>query len=352
MARVIKKEIMYQERLNIPYKFLRFATPRDVALYRAEKISKLINSDNNTILEIGAGIGGQTFALSKFFKNVICIEIDKEKCLILKNNLQKLKIFNIEIINGDALNKSVINKLSKLKIDAIFVDTERPEQSERTLEEIKPSIKEILKVYSNISKNIIIEIPPFTKELDVLKKEYFFEEEFISIDSNLNRLTLYFNNLKKHELSAVNLPSRELIFSDNLDCNEEIELKEISSLKNFKFLYSIDETLLVSNLYKILKDKLNLAILNLDKPIFLSTIQIYSHFLIPFKIKAFVKGDKKEVIRKIKELNGKKVVLRYNVDPKDYWRIRREYESRLNGHKEIHLFFNSNKNYFLLCEKI
>ncbi len=363
MTRAIKKEIMYQEKLNIPYKFLRFATPRDVALYRAERLFKSFNINPKIILEIGAGIGGQTFALSKFFEKVICIEIDKEKVLFLKNNLQKLKISNVEIITGDALNKSVINKINKYKIDVIFVDSERPEQSERTLKAIKPNLKEILKNYISLCENIAIEIPPFTQDIDELKKEYLFEEEFISMDFTLNRLTLYFNNLKKHEISAINLPSRELIFFDssknfensnkfNETKLEEIEIKEISSLKNFKFLYSIDETLIVSNLYKKLKEKLNLSFLKLDKPVFLSSSLIHSNFLIPFKIKAFVKGDKKQLIRKIKELNAKKVILRYNIDPKDYWKIRREYESKLNGNKEIHLFFNPKKDYYLLCEKI
>jgi hypothetical protein len=364
MTRVTKKEIMYQERLNIPYKFLRFATPRDVALYRAERLFKSFNINSKIILEIGAGIGGQTFALSKFFEKVICVEIDKEKTLFLKNNLQKLKIFNVEIINGDALNKSVINKINKYKIDIIFVDSERPEQSERTLKSIKPNLKDILKNYIPLCENIAIEIPPFTQDLDELNKEYSFEEEFISMDFNLNRLTLYFNNLKKHEISAINLPSKEMIFFDNNKNSENfnqfnktdklnnIEVKEVSSLKNFKFLYSIDETLIVSNLYKKLKEKLNLSFLKLDKPVFLSSSLIHSNFLIPFKIKAFVKGDKKQLIRKIKELNAKKVILRYNIDPKDYWKIRREYESKLNGNKEIHLFFNPKKDYYLLCEKI
>jgi precorrin-6B methylase 2 len=134
MSRAPKQDIAFQEKLTIPKEFLRFATPRDVSLYRAERLKC------NVLVEIGAGIGGQTIPFSKQCKKVIAIELDKTRAKILLDNLKKLRINNVEVINGDALNKSVIQKIAKENPDIIFVDTERPEQSERTLKEIKPSV--------------------------------------------------------------------------------------------------------------------------------------------------------------------------------------------------------------------
>lgn len=360
MSRSFKEKIIYEEKLNIPYNYLKFATPREVSLYRSERLANFLKKDVNnsfTLLEIGAGIGGQTLAFSKFFKKVISIEIDKSKTNILKNNLKKLKINNVEIINGDALNKSIINKLSSYKIDIIFVDTERPENSERTLGNIHPPITALLKNYFKISKNITIEIPPFTKNLDLLKKEYSFEEEFISLNKTLNRLTLYFNGLKKYEKSCVSLPSKELVF---LEDNEKKTIKEISSLKNFNFLYVIDESLILSDLYWKFAKRFDLFLLNLDKKVFVSKKLIKSAFLTSFKIKSFVKGDENSLVIQLKKINAKKIVLRYNIDPKEYWDKRKELENKINlknnmnnqNNKEFHLFFNPKEKYYLICEKI
>jgi hypothetical protein len=63
----------------------------------------------------------------------------------------------------------------------------------------------LIEEYSKISDKIAIEAPPFTNDLNRLEES--FEKEFISVDRKLNRLTLYFNKLKKCERSAVSLPA-------------------------------------------------------------------------------------------------------------------------------------------------
>ena len=99
MPRAPKQPLIFQEKLKIPKEFLKFATPRDIANYRAERLKC------NVLLEIGAGIGGQTIAFSRKCKKVIAIELDKERAKTLNENIKKLHIKNVEVI-GDALNKS------------------------------------------------------------------------------------------------------------------------------------------------------------------------------------------------------------------------------------------------------
>lgn len=342
MSRAPKQNIIYQEKLNVPEEFLRFATPREVALYRAERLKC------NVLLEIGAGIGGQTFAFAKKCKKVIAIEIDKEKARILNQNLKKLKINNVEVINGDALNKSVINKISKEKVDIIFVDTQRPEQSQRNLENIKPPIQEILEEYKKINSKISIEIPPYTSDLEKLNS-YSFEKEFISLNNQLNRLTLYFNELKQKNKQIVSLPLKEIFI-----CSEKINLsqqKQIDSAQNFRFIHSIDPTIIVSNCLEEFICKFDCLLLNLNKPVLLSNKKINSPFLSCYKILALCSLDKKIILENLIKFNAGKVVLRYNISPDKYWKERRSFESKLKGKKEINLFFNEPKNQAILCEK-
>jgi len=61
-------------------------------------------SKNDTILEIGPGLGILTIELAKRVKRVIAIEKDKILCQALKKILEDQRINNVELINGDILN--------------------------------------------------------------------------------------------------------------------------------------------------------------------------------------------------------------------------------------------------------
>ncbi|MBR5503142.1 MAG: 16S ribosomal RNA methyltransferase A [Methanobrevibacter sp.] len=71
------------------------------------KRKKIINygklSKEDTVLEIGPGIGTLTIELAKRAKKVIAIEQDTTIFNILKKRLEKEKITNVELINGDAV---------------------------------------------------------------------------------------------------------------------------------------------------------------------------------------------------------------------------------------------------------
>ena len=341
MPRAPKKDIMYQEKLKVPKEFIRFATPREVSIYRAERLGA------KTIVEIGAGIGGQTMAFAKNSKNVVAIELDKARSSILSDNIRKLRIKNVNVINGDALNKGIINKIKKEEPSVIFVDTERPEQSDRTLSFITPPIQKILDAYIPITKKIAIEIPPFTQGLEELRKDLNFEEEFISIDNQLNRLTLYFNELKKCEVSAIALPSGEKI----VHSAEYVESKKEKYVKNYKYLYIIDPTIIVARLIDELAVKFDAPILFLNKPVLLSNKEIDSHFLTKFKIIKTCSNDPDQIFKTMKSLGVGKVTLRYNLEPNEYWKVRNSYEKRLTGKREINLFINQQKREAILAEK-
>ena len=71
------------------------------------KRDQIINFGNvtkeDTVLEIGTGIGTLTIELAKKAKRVIAIEQDEKICKILAKRLEDEKIDNVELINDDAL---------------------------------------------------------------------------------------------------------------------------------------------------------------------------------------------------------------------------------------------------------
>ncbi len=58
---------------------------------------------NDTVLEIGSGIGTLTIELAKKAKKVIAVEQDFKICDILVERLAKEEIDNVEVINADAV---------------------------------------------------------------------------------------------------------------------------------------------------------------------------------------------------------------------------------------------------------
>jgi len=340
MSRAPKQPIIYEKKLKIPKEFLRFATPSDAAKYRAKRLKC------DKLLELGAGVGGQTIAFSKTCRKVIAVEIDKERVRILKENLERLNIKNVEVINGDALNKGIVQKMLKESPDIVFFDTERPEQAERTLDNINPNPREILEVYSKITTKIAIEIPPFTTDLDSLKENFSFEQEFLSLTGQLNRLTLYFNELKISDKSVIALPSEERLE------NKRQNLPQIkNSLRNVKYIYSIDPAVISAKLTEELAIKFNCDMVLLNKPILISNKEIRSHFLTGYKILVICENRREKILEYLKKVKAGKVTLRYSLEPKEYWKVRNFYESELTGKKEVNLFIHEQKNEAIICEK-
>src|SRR3989344_3817263 len=148
---------------------MRWATHELAAEYRAQRLKCKV------IVDIGCGIGFQSFAFAKTCKKVYGIEIDQEKIKLAEKNAQILGWKNIEFIPGDALSEKVISQLQKVEI--VFCDPERsPEERKRNVSTIKPSIPELLKKYGALTENIAIEFPP-----QIIEIPFDCEREYLSI---------------------------------------------------------------------------------------------------------------------------------------------------------------------------
>jgi len=83
-------------------------------------LGKIIKSADlkteNTVLEVGPGIGTLTAALARVAKKVIAVEKDKNMCQILKETLNDYR--NVEIINGDILKIENFELISNYQIVA------------------------------------------------------------------------------------------------------------------------------------------------------------------------------------------------------------------------------------------
>ncbi|MBN1157029.1 methyltransferase domain-containing protein [Candidatus Woesearchaeota archaeon] len=305
------------QRLFFSDEDMRWATPKVVADYRAERLKC------DVIADLCCGIGLQAFSFAEQCKNVYAVEIDERKLDCARKNAEVLGIKNIVFIKGNILDDAVIEKINESEI--VFCDPERlASEDKRKVENIKPDIKELLDKYRNITDEICIEFPPQIKKISLDC-----EKEYVSIDGRLNRLNLYFGSLKRSNLSAVSLPSKARIEA------EKKERLRISS-QICEHIYEVDSALVKSGL----ASGLNAKLLYSGRNTYLTSDKVIeSAFIVnSFFVSEVCDFEVREIRESLRRQGAKLVEIRFNVEPKDYWRIRNSFEKGLEGDKKLYLF--------------
>ncbi len=312
---------------------IRWATPDVVAQYRAKRLHCKI------IVDVGCGIGFQTFAFAQHCDHVYAIELDKEKIEKAKRNAAVLGLKNITFIHGDALSPEVIKQLKN--VDVVFCDPQRlPEEAERKTGTIQPDIHQLLELYGKITKRIAIEFPPQIKDIP-----FDCEREYLSWQGKLNRLTLYFGSLKRAERSVVVLPSEAVLHDD-----PTAKLKETKVVSTF--IYDVDPAVIKAELLAELSFLTKILLVSRGKTTLFTSLKLVESpfFVHRFTVLGTSEFELKAMIDALKELHAGLVVLRYSVDPQDYWKIRATFEKQLRGVKVVHLFKVGEKA--VICEEL
>lgn len=345
MSRAKKpKEVFGEEKLELTEEEKRFATPKGVAQYRAERLAC------DTILDLCCGAGFQSFAFAQTCKKVIGIEKRPELVAQARKYAKKLGIKNVEFVCGDVLSSAVLKNLPKA--DVVFCDPERPAaEVERKSASIEPNIQKVLEIYQKITPNVALELPPHFSD-EKLPAEY----EYLALHGVLNRLTLYFGTLQKAEKSLMLLPENKRIEKKN----EIVKIKktaETETTEEYNFILEPNPAVnLADLLYEALcfeqnEEQINIllqkkeivAITQGKKTFLLSTKEFQNPFFAMFRIVERVPllhaGIDKESTSKALQLHDAgKVVLRYPLEPQEYWKERTYFEKELKGTKTVHVF--------------
>ncbi|MBN2052344.1 class I SAM-dependent methyltransferase [Candidatus Woesearchaeota archaeon] len=316
-----KEEKLYHEPED-----LRWATNEAVANHRAQRLRC------DTIADLGCGIGFQAFAFARTCKRVIAVDVDDKKIALASKNAEVLKIKNIEFVQGDVLDDVVVKKLSGA--DIVFCDPERiPEEGERSISSIKPDLKKLVAKYSKITSAIAIELPPQIKNIP-----FDCEKEYSSVNGKLNRLTMYVGELRRCDRSAVILPSEAVL-------NNKDDVLVTKSDELFHYLYEADPAIVKADLLAELSQETGTMLFEEAKQVFFTSDKLVKNdfFKNRFEVLEQCDFDEKKILEALRKHEARKVLLRYNVDPKDYWKIRNSYEDNLEGDKELCLFRLKNK---------
>ncbi|MBP2029215.1 hypothetical protein J2755_000135 [Methanohalophilus levihalophilus] len=331
----------YSKEISADKPGLRFATPEEVAEYRAKRLKC------NILADISCGIGGQTIAFAKQCEKVFAIDLDPVKVKHARENCRRYGITNVEFFCGDALSREIISKIPE--VDIIFSDPARPPSEERRdIRNLQPPIDKVMEAYAHKTTSFAFEVPP---QLTPERIPFSCEKEYLSFKGKLNRLNLYFGDLKKCDISATTLPSEETLCSTGSKTNvEEAEKLEM-------FAFEPDPVILQAGLLGELSDSIetecSLKAYIVDSKRMLLTSKnncMHPFFKNCYEVTDIVDPDPTTINQKLRQHKAGNALLRGNVNPKHYWEFRNIVEDGLEGETKFHLFLTPEKA--IICRKI
>ncbi len=292
----------------------RYSTPSIVAEYRADRVKCGVAD-----VSCGAGMQLAFFGFKGFSEGV---EIDKKRAFLAAMNVQSLNS-NATVYWGDAFE-------FKTSMEIVFSDPARPESEEvRTLSSLKPSPLKLIEKFSK--KQFVFELPP---QMPPERVNIEGEKEYTSLSFRLNRLALYTGELGSCDVSAVSLPSRERVTSDD----EKLKLRKG---RVGDTIAEVDRTVTHSGLLENLAGKLGLEaeIIHSDgRRTLLSARNVVESAFLRYYEVIFTANSVSECAKKLKKEGAGKATIRFQISPNKYWELRKKLEKDLKGEKKFHIF--------------
>ncbi|MCD8412128.1 class I SAM-dependent methyltransferase [Tenacibaculum finnmarkense] len=321
----------------------------ETAIYKKNLLTGLLSkSSAQLLIDITGGFGVDAFYFSKYFKQVIHAEINKELSKIVTYNYQQLAVKNIQTVATNGLDYL---KETSQKFDCIYIDPSRRD-------DVKGKVFLLKDCLPNVPENIDF---LFTKSDIILIKN----SPMLDIKATLNELKF----VKEIHVVAVNNEVKELLFLLNSKSNQSIEIKTVNALRNstqeFSFLADEKHKTTYSNPLDYLYEP-NAAILKsggfneVSKAYNIAKLQQHSHLYTSkeilvdfpgrvFKVIAVYPYNKKKIK---KELTMLKANITTRNFPKTVAQIRAE--TKLKDGGDVYLFFttnNSNERIVIQCSK-
>lgn len=321
---------------------LRFATPEVVASYRAGRLTCGVLAD------ISCGIGGQTICFAEECGRVYGVDIDGERIECARRNAGVYGVDNITFIEGDALSPQVVEQVADANI--IFCDPARPATEKiRQTDSLRPGIPMVLEAYRDVTDSFAFEAPP---QMPPERIDFDCEREYLSLDGQLNRLTLYFGPLKRCERSAVVLKG-DMFFRLKSGVSSPVGIPEAD--EPIAYAFEPDPAVVKAELLGELAAELNIHVglvkMDARRSLLVSESNNESPFFKNrYRMLDRINFDCTSINRSLKKNGVGKAVIRFNVDPDRYWDIRNRIEDGLKGNMIAHLFeISGNIFLFELC---
>ncbi len=318
----LKGKFRNWERLWMDQYLSRYSTPEAVCRYRSERIQGF------NIIEAGTGAGLQGIFLSQTNESTISVEVEPHRYRMAKLNSREYKTRKIKFLKGD------IYALSKdFEIDEntlIFSDPARPtNELRRTMDSLIPSPLSLVKIFGDKTHNFVFDLPP---QMEWKQITIDGEKEYLSINGNLNRLTLYCGSLKKSETSAVILPQnvrisgspRDTIFPETSRLDDFILIPDVS-IVYARLLWKLEEQFTIRPAWSDNRRK------------FYTSHEAIENF--PGEQYEILSASRRENLTgALADAGAGKVIMRFALPESQYYAVKKELESGLSGSVDAYIF--------------
>jgi hypothetical protein len=303
---------------------LRWATPRLAADHCARRLA------SDSVADITCGQGGQAISLAKTCDHVVAIEKDPLNVFIACLNFRELGLDNIELVQGDCLDPEIVRRVKEGS--PVFSDPARPAGSlERTLGELVPDPREVIEAYEGRACGFCFEVPPYLSRDRI---DFPCEAEYVSINGRLNRLNLYTGGLMCAKASAVVLPSGYTVIGA-----EAIPDPALEAWEHLGYAAEADQAVVASGLLGTSLEGVRSHVLEIDdRRTLVMTEAPVSVGCLGDPMRVLSMCSEEGLPSELERVGAGKVTLRFSMDPKQYWKRRKELESPLTGTRKVHLF--------------
>lgn len=324
-------------RINIKGKFERwnrlwmdqylssYSTPEVVCRYRAERIT------GYRVLEAGSGAGMQSIFLSQTNDSTLSVEVKPERYRMARLNAEEYGARKVRFVNGDIYGLS-----GGIDIDentVVFSDPARPPvEGERSMDTLIPSPASLVKVFGSKTRNFVFDLPPQIK-WDNIGIEG--EKEYISINGNLNRLTLYCGSLMKAESSAVLLPEGIRISGNPSD----VDFPDTATPG--KYLLLPDVSLVYAKLLQLLVDRYGIRPCWKDNRRYVFTSDTAIETFPGEKYEVLYTCSEDDLQTVLIKCGAGRVFFRFSMEESAYYSNKAALERQLDGDRDVYIFRNA-----------
>jgi hypothetical protein len=161
------------------------------AIYKAEVAQSLVNGAADTAVDLTAGFGVDTHAISKSFSAVIAIEKDVHLAELSRHNFKRLNALNIQVSTGSS--EAYLTEMPT--VDFLFLDPDRRDETGAKrigFEYYSPNIIEQYATLLNKARLVGIKVSPMI-DLSYAQKQLpdLIRIDLISVENELKELVLW-----------------------------------------------------------------------------------------------------------------------------------------------------------------
>ncbi len=320
-----KQKLSFYEQVYSDIVGIQTATPELIAEYKAKRLK------TDIIADLSCGIGIQSLYFSKYSNFVYAIDVNKKRLEFAKKNSMLFDRTNIEFINNSAEDPSTVTRVKDANI--IFSDPARAKnQKIQLLENLSPAPLKIIELYKD-HKDIAFDIPA---QITDERLNFDCEKEFVSIEGEIIRQSLYLGSLKKCEKSALILPGEyRLCYNHNIDRNFEV----VDHLETY--IYELDPAVTYASLIPEITRETKINVFESSKKRTLATSDslisspFFKNIFAVIEITSFETNAIRDALIKN---SAKSVILKFKISDSEYWPFRNKLEKNLTGSRTLYIF--------------